>query len=48
MWSDNLLEATIVMRGFMMDKGAKYTKLGCRMDGMTLSIVGILIHDDNG
>ena len=45
--SDKALKTTIVTRGFM-DEGAECMKVGCRMDCMTLSIVGILICYDNG
>ena len=47
MQSDDMLKATIVARGSM-DEIAECMKLGCRVDCVTLSAVGTLIHDDSG
>jgi hypothetical protein len=44
--SDKALQTTIASRG-VMDKSAKSTKLGRRMNSMSLAVVGILMEKDN-
>ena len=45
--SNGALETTIAARG-LMNKGAKSTVLGCRMDGMTFSKIRVLVHNNHG
>ncbi len=43
---DDTLKAAMMMRRFV-DESTKRTELGSRMNSMPLSVVGVLVHDDN-